>query len=346
MTTAKKSEQGSNVSVIERAALRLESLQRTGIEVPWRQDQAAPAASTEAARIAPEAATPGAKRMPAAAEAPVQAAALTPTPVPHLAPTFVAQPAVRKFDIFSPAFASGKSRVAIDTARLNAMGYLVAGENTRSRLAEEFRVIKRPLLQNAADPGVRRGNVVVVTSSVAGEGKTFASINLAMSIATELNRQVVLVEADSARPAVLERLGMTSDRPGLMDALANPALNVNDVVLPTSIDQLAVIPAGRTVAHATELVASDRMNAFLAELADAWPNRIIVLDAPPLLQTTDARELATHAGQVLLVVESGRTRHAQVKQSFAMLERCPVVMSMLNKSPITKGTVEYGYYAY
>jgi receptor protein-tyrosine kinase len=226
------------------------------------------------------------------------------------------------------------------------MGYLVAGQDVRSQLAEEFRIVKRPLLHNAVDPSMRRGNVIMVSSSVAGEGKTFVSLNLAMSIATELDRQVVLVESDSARPAVLERLGIGSDRPGLMDALANPSLGINDIVVPTSIPQLAVVPAGRASAHATELVASERMGNFIGQLAENWPNRIVILDAPPLLQTTDAREMAAHVGQVVLVVESGRTKQSQVKQALAMVERCPVVMSMLNKSPFSKGTQEYGYYAY
>jgi receptor protein-tyrosine kinase len=341
MATAKKSDEGTNVSVIERAALRLESLQRTGIAVPWRQEPAPSAPSAEAVRFPHDAA---AAQPQVVVREPLQ----LPVSAPVQPPPMHAVPAAatRRLDIFAPAFVATKRRSVVETARLSAMGYLVAGQDTRSRLAEEFRVIKRPLLQNAADPAVRHGNVVMVTSSVAGEGKTFASINLAMSIATELNRQVVLVEADSARPAVMERLGITADRAGLMDALANPAMSISDIVLPTTIDQLAVIPAGRTVAHATELVASERMSAFLTELAEGWPNRIVILDAPPLLQTTDAREMATHAGQVVLVVESGRTKHALVKQAFAMLERCPVVMSMLNKSPITKGTIEYGYYAY
>ncbi|MGL4573194.1 MAG: XrtA-associated tyrosine autokinase [Burkholderiaceae bacterium] len=318
------------MSVIERAALRLETLQKTGIEVPWRQEQAAP-------QPVPTVTEPDAA--PAPQPVAVERARVVRPPVQTA-------PAAPRIDIFSPAFVATKKRAEVDAARLTAMGYLVAGQDVRSRLAEEFRIVKRPLLHNAADSSVRRGNVIMVTSSVAGEGKTFASINLAMSIATELERQVVLVEADSARPAVLERLGIGSDRPGLMDALANPALAINDLVVPTNLAQLAVVPAGKASAHATELVASERMSGFIAQLSEEWPNRIVILDAPPLLQTTDARELAVHAGQIVLVVESGRTKQAQVKQALAMLERCPVVMSMLNKSPFSKGNEEYGYYAY
>jgi protein-tyrosine kinase len=341
--------QGSDVSVIERAALRLESLQRTGIDVPWRQDAVAGAASAEAARAQPlaaplQAVTAQPVAVPLAA-VPVPVAAAVPT-LHNVAPSVPHIPAAVRTDVFSSVFAAQKTRQTINKARLNALGYLVAGEDNRSRLAEEMRVVKRPLLHNAADPAVRRGNVIMITSSVAGEGKTFFSINLAMSMATELNRQVVLVEADSARPAVMERLGLNSAQPGLMDALANPAMHVNDVVVPTNIEQLVVIPSGRLLAHTTELVASERMVSFLDALALQWPNRIVLLDAPPLLQTTDAREMAPHVGQVVLVVESGRTKQAQVKQSMAMLERCPVVMSMLNRLPLGKGTAEYGYYAY
>jgi protein-tyrosine kinase len=349
MTAAKRSDQDQGASVIERAALRLESLQRTGIQVPWRQEQLRDVPSAEAVRPSGEALIERARQTPPALDAAAPEPALRAAPAVHVqvnAPEL--RPIARSVavDVFSPAFVAGKTVADVDKARLSAIGYLVAGQDTRSRLAEEFRVVKRPLLQNTGDPAVRRGNVVMVTSSVAGEGKTFVSINLAMSIAAELNRQVILIEADSARPAVMERLGITAGRPGLMDALSNAAMSVNDVVLPTNIRQLAVIPAGKALANATELVASERMSRFIGELSEAWPNRIVLLDCPPLLQTTDARELAAHAGQVVLVVEAGRTKHALVKQSLAMLEGHPVVMPMLNKSPIANGTVEYGYYAY
>lgn len=340
------------MSVIERAALRLESLQRTGIDVPWRQDAAAGLAAADSVR-APIPTAPAAQvaaqlqgATPAQLLPSTVIPAIPPVPVPSAPVAQVLPMALPRVDVFSAAFAVQKTRQTINKARLNALSYLVAGEDNRSRLAEEMRVVKRPLLHNAADPAVHRGNVIMLTSSVAGEGKTFFAINLAMSIATELNRQVVLIEADSARPAVMERLGLNGAQQGLTDALANPAMQVHDVVVPTNIEQLAVVPAGRLLANTTELMASERMSSFLDALALQWPNRIVLMDAPPLLQTTDAREMAVHAGQVVLVVESGRTKQAQVKQSMAMLERCPVVMSMLNRLPLGKGTAEYGYYAY
>ena len=208
--------------------------------------------------------------------------------------------------------------VHIDLDMLATKG-MVTPEQPRSAIAEEFRVIKRPLLRNATDVGPARidnANLIMVTSAMPGEGKTFSAINLAISMAMELDYTVLLVDADVSRPSVFRQLGLPPER-GLMDVLPHQ--------------------------RATELLASENMNRLLKQIASRYSDRIVVFDSPPLLVTTESRVLATHMGQVVLVVESERTTHSSVKQALATIESCPIKLMMLNKSRHSGPGSYYGY---
>jgi protein-tyrosine kinase len=295
------------LNIIEQAAKRLEELQRSGVEVPRRTGTPA----NDRARLAPGARTDSRSRSGA----------------------------------IDPDAGASSKRVEIDLDRLMSMGYLTPS-NSRSQIANEFRIIKRPLLTNingqAAAP-VDRANLVMVTSSLPGEGKTFVSVNLAISISMELDCQVLLVDADVSRPAVLQRLGLPST-PGLLDMLTDPSLKMSDALLRTNIERLSILPAGSASAQATELLASDGMSALLEDLASRYSDRVIVFDAPPLLPSTESRVLATRMGQVVVVVEADRTSHTTVAEAMATLEVCPVVLPLLNKSSRSDAGTYYGSY--
>lgn len=302
------------MSIIEQAAKRLEELRRAGIDVPVP----APSVPVQAARVAAE-----------------QPAVLVPA---HRA----VEPEVPK----ESAPRRESRSVAIDLGRLMAMGYLTP-DTPRTQLADEFRVIKRPLLSNATGRSaapVERGNLIMVTSAMPGEGKTFTAINLAMSIAMELDHTVLLVDADVARPAVLERLGLQSSK-GLLDLLTDPQIELPDVLLKTNVDKLSILPAGTHHDRATELLASEGMTRLLEDLAGRYQDRVIVFDAPPLLPSTESRVLATHMGQVIVVVEAERTQQSAVMQALATVENCPVVMTVLNKVVKSDVGSYYGYYS-
>lgn len=229
---------------------------------------------------------------------------------------------------------------------LAASGFLVPGAE-RNQIEEEFRIIKRPLLKNALGESaapVERANLIMVTSALPGEGKTFTAINLAMSIAMELDHHVLLVDADVVRPSVLDRLGLPPTK-GLLDVLTNPELDLSDVMLKTNIPKLTLLPAGSAYSRTTELLASASMETMLTELAQSYQDRIVVFDAPPLLPSTESRVLATHVGQVVVIVEADTTPRATVARAFATLEACPVVMSVLNKCRSKVSNSAYGYYA-
>lgn len=238
------------------------------------------------------------------------------------------------------------SRIAeIDLARLQAMG-MVTPERSRSATAEEYRVIKRPLLRNATATGAAKidnGNLIMVTSALPGEGKTFNAINLAVSMAMELDHTVLLVDADVSRPSVLSQLGLPPEK-GLMDVLAGNVTDLSDVLLRTNIEKLSILPAGNVHQRATELLASEAMNLLLEQMASRYPDRIIIFDSPPLLVTTESRVLATHMGQIVVVVEAERTTHGTVKQALATIENCPIKLMVLNKSRRERaGSYGYGY---
>lgn len=236
-------------------------------------------------------------------------------------------------------------RVEISIDRL-ASNNMVTADGGRNPVAEEFRAIKRPLIDNAfAKNGraVNRNNLIMVTSALPGEGKTFTSINLAMSIAMELDHTVLLVDADVARPSVLRTLGLKAEA-GLMDVLLDAKLDIADVLLKTNIDTLSILPAGMQTRHATELLASQTMSNLLDEIASRYPDRIVIFDSPPLLLTSEARVLASKMGQIVVVVEAETTTMHAVRSALNQLEACPNINLVYNKAKSFPGQEDYGYY--
>ena len=239
----------------------------------------------------------------------------------------------------------GSKQIQIDLERLASLGY-VTPDTEKTMLAEEFRVIKRPLITNvtAADAQDRHRNLIMVTSSLPAEGKSFCALNLALSIAMERDTTVMLVDADVAKPSVLNNLGLRAER-GLMDMLLDPTAQVGDVLLKTNIDKFSILPAGRRHKHSTELLASESMVQLLDEIATRYPDRIVIFDSPPLLVTSEARELAAHMGQIVMVVEAGRTSQEAVAESLRYIEGCDIVNLLMNKSDSLHGE-GYGGYGY
>jgi protein-tyrosine kinase len=232
----------------------------------------------------------------------------------------------------------------LDLERLERQGHLVS-PSKRSRLTEEFRHIKRPLLANMrrADAGAaaQRASLIMVTSALPREGKTFFSLNLALSLATEMDTSVLLVDADVLQPELMRRLGVPP-RLGLLDLLTRPELSLSDVVVRTHISKL--LSSGTPNDLSSELLGSQAMAHLLTSMALRCPGRIVIFDAPPLLVTNEAQVLASRVGQVLMVVEASRTPMAAVGQAFAMLETCPTVMAVLNKAPLSAMGGGYGGY--
>jgi protein-tyrosine kinase len=263
------------------------------------------------------------------------------------AESFVATPVEPMFSEPDTQVQEGNSQVqSINLARLHRMG-AIAPDAEKSQIAEEFRIIKRPLIANAFGQGtarVKNGNLIMVTSSLPGEGKSFCAINLAISMAMEMDRTVLLIDADVAKPRIPEYLGIHADK-GLLDVLQDKDLKLSDVMIKTDIAKLTVLPAGRTYKRATELLASAAMTRLIEDIGTRYPDRIILFDSPPLLATSESSVLATHMGQIVMVVEAERTSQEAVREALSHIQSCEVVGMLLNKTTPTPGAdYYYGYY--
>lgn len=351
------------MSIIEKAASRIDHTRNTPAPaaVPAETDD-------QVVALTPHAPHPAAAS--AAAPAAMPAAASAPSPVIHAVETFAPTPAESAAAAVAAGTAahpagvhaapahgaqpqrapSGKHsarKVDLDLARMRDAGMVTAASG-RTSLLEDFRVIKRPLLKRAfgeaSMPG-RPNNLIMVTSSLPGEGKTYCAINLAMSIAMELDHTVLLVDADVARPSVLRTLGLPAQR-GLMDILIDDKLDLSDVMLRTNVDTLSILPAGTSTPRATELLASSTMSNMVNEIANRYPDRVIIFDSPPLLLTSESRVLASHMGQIVMVVEAQATTQHAVKESLRQLEGCSNVNLIYNKArdiPGIEETYDYHY---
>lgn len=258
-------------------------------------------------------------------------------------PVEVPSPVVPEAEPAEPAMQS--RRVEIDFDALTEAG-IVSPHAPRSQIADQYRVIKRPLIANATGRTasfITNGNLIMITSALPNEGKSFTAINLAMSIATELDTTVMLVDADVARPAIMNVLGLPQG-PGLLDLLQDETMDLSHVLLRTNIDKLTILPSGTPHVRATELLASDAMVKLVDDMAKRYSDRVIIFDSPPLLLTTEARVLATHMGQIVVVVRAGVTLQSDVKQALATIEECQVKLMLLNQATsLFKGTAPYGY---
>lgn len=233
----------------------------------------------------------------------------------------------------------------IDRAMLAENGLLVPGAPIGA-LVEEFRQVKRQLLQTARV--VRRSDgdhsrTVLVCSAKPNDGKTYCAVNLAISMAAERDVEVLLVDADFAKPDVMNRLGL-EDGPGLLDALADPQVDVEACVIGTDIPQLSLLPAGRKSINDTEMLASRRTGELVAKLLAADPRRLVIFDSPPALAASPASVLASHAGQVLLVVRADRTSEGDLRDAVAQLDGCEHIQLVLNAVSFVPGGRRFGSY--
>lgn len=235
----------------------------------------------------------------------------------------------------------------LDLKALSDKGHIsVLGE--RKQINEEYREIKRKLIANAfgaMSKTLNNPNIIMVTSSRPSEGKTFTATNLALSIAAEQDKTVLLVDADVLKPNVLNTLGLQR-RKGLMEYLTGDVEDISEVLYSTNIDKLKIIPAGKSHHLSTEMLASQKMHETVDEFANRYPDRIVIFDTPPLIGINESAILANFAGQAVVVVEEGKTKVNDIKMSVERLNPEMAIGFVVNKSihHDTDGSGYYGYY--
>jgi exopolysaccharide/PEP-CTERM locus tyrosine autokinase len=270
---------------------------------------------------------------------------LTPEPPVREAP---AEPVAEPEVVRKPAPRPSGPVVAVDRARLRSAA-LIEPDAPVGALAEEFRIVKRQLLLNAnsaTDLPPEKRRTILVCSAQPGEGKTFCALNLALSLSSEKDVEVLLVDGDFHKPDVMATLGLEASR-GLVEAIADPGLDPEALVLRTDLPGLSVLPAGRQADNVTELLASGRTRDVFRRLSEATPNRFILLDSPPALMASPAAVLAALAGQLVMVVRADKTNDAELRDALDLLSACERQSLLLNATGFAAGGRRFGaYYGY
>ncbi|MCW8883728.1 MAG: XrtA-associated tyrosine autokinase [Motiliproteus sp.] len=242
-----------------------------------------------------------------------------------------------------PATPQNKEAIEVNIERLVGFGMITPDEDF-TQIKEEYRYIKRPILNNAFGDNngkLINSNLVMVSSSFPGEGKTFTAINLAISFALEQDRKVLLVDADVINPHICKRLDI-SEQKGLLDYLRG-SCEVSDIINDTNISNLKLLTAGTRSHHTTELLASDKMLTLMSELSTRYNDRIVVFDTAPILGASETGVLSQMIGQAVVVVEEERTTHGQLERALSQLDPKTAVGLVLNKSKKSRREY-YGYY--
>ncbi len=295
--------------------------------------------------IAPVAAAPVAP-MPITPAQDIQPAALQPAPAAAANTRMASAPVMPRPKATAR---EGIRFAAIDRQHLVALNF-IDPDGPVTGLSEEFRIVKRQLLLAARGGkgmgALEHGERILVCSANPNEGKTYCALNLALSMATEKDNRVLLVDADFAKPSVLRTLEIESG-PGLMDALADPSINVEDFVIETDITGLSILPAGAQTNQDTEYLAASRTAEIIDQLTRNDPSRIIIFDSPPALAASPASVLALHVGQILMIVQADVTNESALRDAISLLSGCEHMQLLLNKTKFSPTGRKFGnYYGY
>jgi len=240
-------------------------------------------------------------------------------------------------------------RVIVNRDKLRESGFIVP-DGPVTGISEEFRIIKRQLLiaakGSAKNPPLPNGERILICSAHPNEGKTFCALNLALSIAAEKDNEVLLVDADFAKPSILSSLGLEGSK-GFMDALADPEVSVEDCIIHTDITGFTVLPAGDQTNNDTEYLASARTEQVLNQLTQNNPTRIVIFDSPPALSASPASVLASHVGQVVMVVKADETTETALRDALSLMAACEHIQLLLNSTKFSPTGRSFGsYYGY
>jgi capsular exopolysaccharide synthesis family protein len=269
-----------------------------------REDYVAPPAAAVGAALAQAALSPLAPPPPAPPRAP-------PRPATPSEPSSISYSQTRSF------------RPAPEVLRRNRI--LVGPENPTALAA--FKVLRTQVLQRMKERGWK---ALAVTSPGAGEGKTVTAVNLAISLAREVNHTVLLVDLDLRNPSVHRCLGYEPEQ-GISDIVLRQA-QVADALVNPGLERLVILPGHEPVAHSSEVLSSPAMVALVQDIKHRYPNRMVIFDMPPVLSADDALTFAPYVDAVLLVVEEGKTKRDDILRAVSYLRNTELIGTVLNRS--------------
>jgi protein-tyrosine kinase len=268
-------------------------------------------------------------------------ATLSPVPIEPLPLRQPEKPSAQHADKTVAKKYQEREVASLDFERLEANGFITPN-NTNARISEEFRLIKRSILRRYNEANGPNANIIMVTSALSGEGKTFTAINLAMSIAFERDFRVLLVDADVRKADMLTQLGIKPGR-GLVDVLSDETLDLSDVMIRTDLEGLTVLPSGKSHSFSTELLASKGMADLIDEISRRYADRIVVFDTPPVLLTSEAAALTQHVGQTVFVVQAESTSRETIKEALEVLKPARNIALLLNAVHPQLGQTQFAY---
>jgi protein-tyrosine kinase len=216
------------------------------------------------------------------------------------------------------------------------LGNRILDQSSNSTVTDRYNLLRTQILEKTRDNGL---NSILVTSVIRGEGKTLTAINLAISIARELNQTVLLVDADLRSPTVHKLLGLEIES-GLSDYLLNDVM-LSDLLINPGIEKLVILPAGKSIPNSAEILGSPKMRELVQEMKERYRDRYVIFDSPPLLSSPDPLIFSSYVDGILLVVEAGKTSTHQITEAMNLLKEKNIIGTVLNKAAIREK--DYGY---
>lgn len=215
--------------------------------------------------------------------------------------------------------------ISINSAELRKKRILIDQQNN---VADAYRILRTQILQRMREKG---WNTLAVTSPKHGEGKTLTAINLAISLAREVDYTVLLVDTNLRNPAIHNQLDFYPEY-GLSDYLLKDIPLSEILIHPEDISRFVVLPAGHAISNSSEMLSSPKMARLVDELKHRYPSRIVIFDLPPILTSSDALAFSPLIDSTLVVIEDGGTQKQDLKQAFEMLQGVELIGTVLNKA--------------
>ena len=198
-------------------------------------------------------------------------------------------------------------------------------------ISDAYRVLRTQVLQRLNE---KSWNTLAITSPGSGAGKSITAINLAMSLAREVDNTVLLIDANLRSPKLHNYFDFDSDS-GLSDYLLHDKPLDEMLIHPQGVPRFVVLPAGKAIANSSEMLSSPKMQRLVEEVKNRYPSRVVIFDLPPLLESSDALAFIPNADATLLIIEEGATQDKELKQSFELLQGNEVLGTVLNKAYTT-----------
>ena len=244
-----------------------------------------------------------------------------------------ARPTSFQQDSEAPSARTSRS-LGLNFSELRRMG-MITPDNMSSSVSFEFRAIKRKLLARVKDAKTQAmiNNLVMITSALPSEGKTFTATNLALTLAAERDLHVLLIDGDLIHPS-LGSMFEPTDGKGLIDLLNGNCTNISEIMHRCrDLPNMSVIFAGKRDERTPELVSSRKMADLCHDISTRYNDRIIIIDTSPVLASAEPANVAMHVHQIVMVVAAGQTSRSQLQAALENVSACRNISVVFNKAP-------------